>query len=367
MADPLQPGQDEDVALVIDGQEWRGWTEIAIDRSIDALAGQARLDLTQRWPEIDAPRPIAPGMACQVTIGGELVLTGWVGTVEPGYDAQSHGVTVTVDDLTGDMTEASAIATQYVGLPLSEIVARLAAPFGVGVGVAAPLGEPIVRFTVEDGETVFDTIDRACRLRGVLPITDAAGQIVLSRAGEAGATAAVRGGWAGNVLAARGQFGVRGRHSEYIVKAQRPASDDDEDEVAAAHIVGAALDRDVQRYRPLVIIADEAMDRETAQRRADWERSVRRGRSRRASITVQGWRDADGTLWAVNRRMPYHDNILQVSADLLIVSLRLERSEQGTLAMMDLADPQAYTPEPQGEIEIGWGGAVPPKPVARPR
>lgn len=367
MAGPTSaPGQSEDVALVVDGQEWRGWTEVTVERYIDALAGAFRLQLTTRWPGISEPRPIAPGLDAQITIGGEAVITGRLRDVQPAYDRQSNGVAVTGADLTQRLVDFSAMPNQYSGLGLSELIGRIVAPFGITVIASASLGEPVARFVVEDGETAFDAIERACRLRGVLPLTNAAGQLVLARAGETAATAAVRGGWGGNVEAARGQFTDRDRASEYIVKAQRPRRDTDDDESSAAHIVGTALDETVVGYAPLIIIANDPLDQAEALARAQWERSIRRGRARRVTVTLSGWRDADGKLWQVNTRVPYRDDILGIDAELLVAGVQLQRSDQGTTAILELADPAAFTPDPTGEIEIGWGGDVPPKPVARP-
>lgn len=367
MADPLGPAQDEDVALVIDGTEWRGWTAVTVERYIDAVAGSFRLELTTRWPGISEPRPIGPGMAAQLTIGGETVITGRIRDVNPAYDHQSCGVAVTGADRTQCLVDYSALPQQYNGLGLAELVARIATPFGITVAVAAPMGAPIARFVVEDGETAFDAIERACRSRGVLPLTDAAGQLVLSRAGATVATAAVRGGWGGNVEAAQGQFTDRDRAHEYIVKAQRPRRDEDESESDAAHIVGTAIDDGIAGYAPLIIVASDPLDLAGAQARAEWERAVRRGRARHVTVTLTGWRDADGGLWRVNTRVPYHDDILGIDAELLIASVQLQCSDQGTTATLELADPAAFTPDPTGETEIGWGGDVPPKPVARPR
>lgn len=362
-----ETSQGDDVALVIDGREWRGWTAVTIERYIDAMAGAFRLELTTRWPGISEPRPIAPGLAAQVTIGGETVITGRIRDVQPAYDRASNGVAVAGSDLTQRLIDFSALPAQYTGLGLAELVGRIVAPFGIDVLALAPLGEPLARFVVEDGETAFDAIERACRARGVLPLTNAAGQLTLVRAGETAATAAVRGGWGGNVEAAQGQFTDRDRASEYIVKAQRPRIAGDEDETSVAHIVGTAVDETVVGYAPMIIVANDPLDQAEVQARAQWERSIRRGRARRATVTLSGWRDADGRLWQVNTRVPYRDDILGIDAELLVAGVQLSRSDQGTTAILDLADPAAFTPDPTGEIEIGWGGAVPPTPVARPK
>ncbi len=51
------------------------------------------------------------------------------------------------------------------------------------------------------------------------------------------------------------------------------------------------------RHRPLTVIAEEQIDSAAAVNRAQWEASVRYGRSRRGTYTVLGWFNGSG-LWA---------------------------------------------------------------------
>jgi prophage tail gpP-like protein len=192
------------VALAVDGTDWRGWTALEIVRSVERVAGGFALALTDRWTGHAEPRPIRPGMACTLAVDGEVLITGWIDDVEHGYDAQSRRLLVRGRDRTGDLFDCAAIHRPFeiLGLKLGDIAARLCKPFGIEVKAQVDVGRPFPRFAIQPGETVWEAIERGCRQRAVLPMPDGSGNLVLTRAGEAGEAAGpiVLGGEAGNVL-----------------------------------------------------------------------------------------------------------------------------------------------------------------------
>jgi prophage tail gpP-like protein len=59
----------------------------------------------------------------------------------------------------------------------------------------------------------------------------------------------------------------------------------------------SAHDGDVPRYRPRVVLAESQLTQAQMQLRANWMKAYAYGRSTEAQITVQGWRQPDGSLW----------------------------------------------------------------------
>jgi prophage tail gpP-like protein len=84
-----------------------------------------------------------------------------------------------------------------------------------------------------------------------------------------------------------------------------------------------------------------------AQKRASWEATVRAARAGRVSVTVQGWTQADGTLWPVNRLVRVRAPRLAIDADLLIAEATYTLSEgAGTRTTLALRRRDAFLPEP---------------------
>ena len=75
------------------------------------------------------------------------------------------------------------------------------------------------------------------------------------------------------------------------------------DITAGASVSATATDATIGRFRPLVIIAESAAGPGYAQARANFEARVRAAKGDAVDIVVQGWRDPDGALWAVNRQV----------------------------------------------------------------
>lgn len=327
--------------LKVGGSYFGGWTGLSVTRSIEQIAGSFELEVTERWAGQAAVRPIKPGESCQVLLDGEPVITGYVDDVAIEFTADSHTIRISGRDKTGDLVDCSAIykSGQWSSVTLDTLARDLLAPFGIGVKVATDLGGPLSSHKIEPGETVFECLERAARMKAVLLTSDASGNLVITRASEnVIGTVLVEGG---NILSASGQFSWKDRHSVYTVKGQEKGSDEWSGE-HAAHPSGAATDPVINRYRPLVVLAEEHGHGASFKDRAEWESSVRMGRGNRGSITVQGWCREDGPLWQPNTLVPVRSPLLWLDAEMLIVGCTWQLGERGTATQLSLARREAF-------------------------
>jgi prophage tail gpP-like protein len=333
-----------DLKLLVAGREYGGWTSISVDLGIDQAANGFDLGVTERWAGQDVARPIKPGAACTVTIGGGTVITGYVDDVDISYDAGSHTVNVRGRDKTGDIVDCSAIhqSGAWANAPLDRIAKDLCAPFGIGVQVETHIGEPFPKWQIQEGETVFECIERAARMRGVLLNSDGQGNLVITRASSGSAVARLELGK--NILSASGQFSWRDRHSDYTIKGQSSGTDEWSGE-QAAHPTAKAKDSAIARYRPLIVVGEDNGDPTTYARRAEWERNVRYGKSARVTATVNGW-GSGGQVWRPNRMVQYVDAFMGVNEVLIIARVRLSLDDSGERAELELTRREAYDVEP---------------------
>ena len=331
-----------DVAeLQVDGVRYGGWKSIRISRGIEQIAGAFELGLTERWAGQDLPRPIRPGDECEVMVDGETVITGYVDDARPSYDKESHAVTVSGRDRTGDLVDCSAIhkSGQWANARLDKIARDLCAPFGIKVHAEVEVGRAFGSFSLNEGEAVFECLDRAARLRAVLLVSDGRGGLVIARAGATRAPAQLVEGE--NILAASGDFSWRERYSRITVKGQG-RGDDENNGATVAHVAARVDDASITRYRPLIVLAEDQDRAGTLKDRAEWEMGVRMGRGSRASVTVQGWHADASTLWQPNRLVHLRSPYLGADIDLLIVSATYILDESGTRTEMELVRPEAF-------------------------
>lgn len=345
--------------LHIDGRIYSGWTEVSVTRDIERMAGAFELKLTDKWPGIESARAVLPGEACRLTEAGDTLVTGWLDDVDLDLAAADHTISAVGRDKTGDLVDCAAIHAggEWTDRPLHAIAEDVCRPFGITVQTdAAAARETIRRFKLEESETAFAAIERLCRIKGVLPTSTPAGTLLLTsaeRATRSGAT--LRQGEGGNVMSVKARFSSSQRFSTYTVKGQDGGFEFGSGEEAASP-KGVATDPGISRYRPTIILAEESVDAGACERRAKWEASVRRGRARRATAIVQGWRHQGG-LWRPLTLVDCEIPKLNLSAEMLITAVTGKKSEQdGTTAELTLADPAAFTGLAIGESdETDWG------------
>lgn len=328
------------VSLKIGGNLYEGWQDVSIETGLDSLAGAFSLALTERFPDQPELWVIEAGAACEVRIGDDLVITGYVDEGSNDVDPDSHPVQASGRAKTGDIVDCSAIHTPgtWTNRKLEQIVADLAKPFGVSVTAVADTGAKFAKFSLQQGETAFEAVERLCRMRAVLPTTNAAGVLELRRPGQARAGYELRLGE--NLLGLRHRRSQRDRFSEYILKGQASG---DGIEGAAARPKAQAKDAGVKRYRPLVIVNSEQTTQSSLSDRAKWEATVRAGRSREIVATVQGWRAPDGSLYRHDLIVPVVGREVGVDDDLLVTNVRFSAGDRGKRTQLTLAPKEAFS------------------------
>lgn len=336
------------LVLTVGGARHEGWKSASVSRSIETISGAFEVTVSEHDPGIAAARSIVPGLPCTVALDGETVITGHVDAGDIQYDATSHEIVISGRDRTADLVDCSAEPEPgtWADATLEEIAAAIAKPFGISVTVVDDQGDPFRKFTLERGEKAFEAIDRLCRLRGLLPISDGLGGIEIGRAVRDRAGVALERGV--NILSARGRSDWSRRYSEYEVIGQQAGGDQWGEASEYVQVRATAEDAAVTRRRPLTIIAEQGVGVAEAQTRADWEAAVRRGRSRVINYEVQGWRETPGgKLWAPGRLVRIRDDWMGLEADMLVAATGQEISDGGTVTRLALMFPDAFLPEPE--------------------
>lgn len=324
------------------GNYYGGWKNLRITRSIEQMAGTFDLEITERWPGNPIASPLKPGGSCQVFLDGDVVITGYVDSVSPDYDASRHTIRVTGRDKTADLVDSSAIhkSGQWHKVKFDQLARDLIKPYGIKLVIEADVGAAFESWNIQEGETVFECLERAARMKALLLTSNPDGDLVVTRAGKERLDYGLVEGQ--NIKAARADFSWKERFSSYVTKGQGRLGADGETEHSAPS--GKVDDPIITRHRPLIVLAESHSKNITLRDRAEWERNVRRGRSARGSITVQGWRHPGGELWQPNMLVPVTSPMLWLeNAEMLIVGCTYSLDEQGgTLTELAIARPDSF-------------------------
>lgn len=328
--------------LLVGGRVFIGWKTVRVRRSLVHCAAEFELGVSWegRLDGSIAP-PIVAGDACEVLVDDATVITGYVDQVEGQIDEQVHEVTIAGRDKTADLVDCSAVrkSGQWRGSRIEQIAADLAAPFGVSVRAEVDTGKPLASFALQAGESVFQAVDRAARLRALLLVSNAAGDLVITRAGQERVSSRLELGV--NLLALRAASDMRDRFATYTLLGQAPGTDIYSGALVA-QIRAEAKDPGVSRYRPLIVTNDSPDVAATLQQRALWEASVRAAKSLTVEAELQGWHHADG-LWEPNHLVRVRAPSLSVDDELLITDVEFTKSERGTRTTLALTKPDAFS------------------------
>ncbi len=335
------------VILKIDDREYHGWKSVQITRSMQTISGYFQLGYTDRWHGQKEPLPIFPGQTCSVFIDQTPLITGHIDAINPSFDKDSRSASFSGRDRTADLVDCSTLhkPDEFRGVTLDYIVRALVAPFQIKVKVETKVGAPFDVFKLQPGETVFEAIERAARLRGILLLSDGLGNVVLAKPNAQPAIACLVQGE--NVLGADAQCDVKECYSRYMVKGQQQGFDSVLPELTS-QVRAEASDATITRYRPLLILSEAQVNNANAQTRANWEAAVRAARSEVITVTVQGWTHNEEQLWTINQRVAVKLPWLGIDSELLISQVTYALNEgQGSTTTLQLMRPDAFIPQPQ--------------------
>lgn len=361
----------DQLSLFVNGREFAGWKNVRVTAGIESIAGSFDLGVTDRWDGRDVPWDIVEEDECRVAINGESVIKGWVDKRTISISGEMDTLTLSGRDFTGALVDCSALLNdngsgkikkkatwEFANTPLLTLVKRLAEVHGISVALDPPdlqLPPPAKKLAIEPGDTMFDVIDRACKLVGVLPIADGNGGLLLMRPGAKRAHNALVQGE--NILSGTANYDASARFRKYVVHGQHPGSDNWFGETAAG-VSAEAQDLNVRRAaRTLLIKADNAVTPAYAKARAAWEATVRAARSNSITITTTDWLQSNGAIWRRNEIVPVFAPRLGVDGDLLISEITYSLDETGgELTTFTLKPPDAFKPSPllKEGADRGW-------------
>jgi prophage tail gpP-like protein len=345
---PISQTPDE-IAIVIGGTRITGWESAAITRSVEQFPSSFVLTAADQFAD-DATRatisPKGAGEKCQIFIGSDLVVTGYVDKYSTNIGPGHHDITITGRGLCQDLVDCSADIADAPGLQggtisagnLRDLATILCKPFGVD------LGKPIPPYTIHLGDTVYNILEEFARYCGYLLYEDELGTLVLDRVG----TQPMASGFTmpGNIEGASSTLSINQRFSKYTVVWNSIAQYNEINPLSNQRF--SVTDPTMPRYRPRIWPSLQYMPGEDfAQLSANWDLARRIGRSQAINLTCDSWRDSAGMLWQLNRLAPINAPALKiVNAQWIIGNVVFRKDQSGTHADVTLMPPDAFNPQP---------------------
>lgn len=348
-----------DLTLKVSGVQLTGWNSLRVTRGIERCPNDFDLTMTERFSGelAQVHALVQPGDACEVLLGPDLVISGYIDRFVPSIAAGQHSIQVSGRGRCADLVDCAA---EWPGGQISSssalgIAKKLCEPYGLLVTCLSDQGAPHPRMVLNNGETAFEIIERVCRFSALLAYEGTDGNLILNRVGTTKTAGGFQEGI--NVESAAIAYTADQQFSEYMVV--RMAMDAMQDMGDAGNIVETIVNPNIKRHRRRVIVAEGGdMGSEVAKQRGLWECSRRFGRSAQLRLTTDGWRDAAGALYAPNTLVDLVlPSLKAVQKTWLISEVTYRADEGGSACDLVIMPPEAFQPEPilpqQGPVELG--------------
>lgn len=345
----------ERVTVLAGGGEFTGFERVMVRASFQDAARTFELKIAAEQGGAVTAWRFKAGTELKIAFNGDIVLAGYVDRYQPRLGNHSQAeISIAGRSKSQDFIDSSAVHDrgQWKNKTPLEI-ARELDRFGVGISSNEQLEKiPVYRLT--PGETCFRVLEKQCREQSVWPVGVADGSIRIMKAGQGRHTAIEEGR---NLLVGEADHNWSGRHSEVIVRGQRPFGHGAD----ALEIEARARDNSVGRYRPVIVFKDSDTDNKRAKKRAAHRRDSEAGNSLKANVTCQGFRDDAGKVWEPGHLLYLGSPFLDIQQDMAIESVTWEQArDSGSLSVLSLVDPRALGGKGRsgGSANGAWGSGA---------
>ncbi|EPC5167961.1 phage tail protein [Salmonella enterica] len=341
----------DELLLKTGGRTIYGWQDISVTRGIERLPSSFDISFMDRYPASQLQQYVNPGDPCEVWLGDDRVLTGYVDKWCPSLSPWHHGVRATGRSRCEDLVDCSAwwegnVISQANALQIAQ---RLAAPYGITVTSDVDDLVTVPQFVLNWGESSQEVIDRIARFSALLYYDQPDGSLLMTRTGTRRAASGIAQGV--NVQRADFESSCDERFSDYtgISMSVTPLNEMSGGGYAPVTLATARDPQaDTMRYRNHVTLLESTMwSPQLAQRSVDWEMNRRYGRSKVVYATVDSWRDSDGALWEPNTLAPVSLPAFGLQdEEWLIAAVVFRRGREGTTADITMMPPEAFVVQP---------------------
>lgn len=181
----------DEVALLVDGQRFRYWSEMQITRQIDSID---TIDLVAPFdPNDTAMRRVFKPFTFPelvVTVGGLALISGTLVRVQPSLDADSNIVNAsgyaTPGVLADCMAPPSSYPLEFEGQNLAEILFALCSPLGIDFQTIGDAGPPFERVTCESTDQLWGFMTGLAAQRGGVLRSSTDGALLFTREADVG-------------------------------------------------------------------------------------------------------------------------------------------------------------------------------------
>lgn len=371
--------------IEVNGVQYDSFTSARAEVRLDTIADSFSFEMSS---EDAAPLPFQGGEACKIFVDGEKVLTGFIEKVAASGDPESHSIMISGRSKPADIIDSALDSESPDGktfsdfhppISLKTVIERTIASLGAGPGQTGSAeisvvdevnpdlfneAEDLIAF--EPGDNAFDFLEKWARKRQVLLTSNGDGNIVIIRGSATQVDAFLihrENSDDNNVISWGVDYDLTTRFNRYKMPSQH--------NLVAVVLAGlmsigtiveqgggesVITDSSIRKGRQMVIVPETNSSDAETRKRAEWEKNIRKARSRVYKATVDGYRNQTGDLWRVNQLIRVDDVYAGINSVMLVNSVIYGLTEdEGSTTDIELVNRGAYTLEPIAPEDDGIG------------
>ncbi len=337
----ISANNENEVAVIIEGQVFRFWESIQITRSIDAM------DTVEFTAPFDAE---APGFKetfepfsfkpLLITVGGNALFTGTMVAVTPNIQNKKKIISVSCYSTPGVLNDctppASAFPLEYNNQGLRDIAASLVAPFGITTEFIADQGDIFPRVACPAGAVILRFLIDLAQQRNLIISSSSDGKLVFWQSVDGGSPVAFLSQGNMPFLALSSAFSPQEYYSHITgIEPVIVGSEGSQFTVKNPRLQGVV--------RPFNF---SASDTETGNLKTAVEAKSGRmfGNMASYSLKVSIWRDSSGKLWEPNTtiKLIAPEAMIYSEYEFVIRSIVFHRQRASETATLNLVIPGSF-------------------------
>lgn len=371
----------DEFSIKIGGFELKGFTSARITKSLNSFTNTFEIKYTQKEEDsltgsaiFSANAEIKVQDEVEVSIGGTLVMTGFVEHKQRSLDARSHTLEISGRDKTGDLIDSSIIPKEYTQSNILSLFNQvlstndytgLSANFDIpNTGIINP---SLTRnndqgFNAITGMTIFDFFDKYAKKVQLLLRSSSRGNVLLTKEGTIpyltpllslkGGAALPIGGGLNNIISVSS---VQNSTDRYRFIEIRTEGDSSENFFGGSAVlqIGSSEDKIIRTPRRKIVLYDAASDKGFLDDLAKWNVRIKRAKGSFYECRVLGYRPIENgpELWQENRIVTVRDTLSGLDGPFLIEGVTYTKSLDGSFTDFRIVPQGSYNIDKSNEAD----------------
>lgn len=334
------------IHLEINGERYEGFTDIAINDSIESFSSSFSFSATVKENKLGVLlNEIRLGDEAKVFIDDNLKITGFIEDIEEEGDASSHSITFSGRDIGGDIIDSDIRQKSYNQKNFELLINLVLKDNGFSIKVVNKVGllklETNEVIKTKQGETIFEFLDRYAKKLQVLLKISNKGELLIIREDDSVVKNMLINNYTAdtNILSSRLKLSTVDRFNTIEIYSQ---SNNKTHSKVGVSQKGKATDPQIRTTRTRIALMNTATDNKTLNALAQWDVNLRRAKGSRYTCRVVGFYSSSKTIWQPNTLVDIIDYRAQIEGTFLVQGVQFVQNTQGSFTTLDIVEQGSF-------------------------